>query len=416
MVSRRSFLGSIPVAAAAVGSGPDRAETRPAASPTDSTDPTPPPERFDPWVEVDPASLIHNAGVVTALAGDRPVLAVIKNNAYGLGLTRVARTLEPLDHIAGFAVVKTDAALRLREAGVRKPVLLMGQFADADAADLIRRDIRLSLCTDGSGARAAQAAQRVGRPARVHLYLDTGLGRMGIPAQRAQRWLEILPRTHLEVEGMFMAFTEDEAFDPEQLDRFLAVTRTAAGLGIDPGLRHAASSHAVFHFPDARLDLVRPGMALYGAFPDDAAAERRIAAARGLQLRPAVRLRARVVRVEHLRPGDAVSYGRAYVAARPVWTATLPVGHADGVPRRAVNGARVLIGDATFPVIGAVSASHTIIELGEAPVVSVGDTATFLGPDHPDIHPNRVAAATGTSVYDLLMHLSPSLPRVYARG
>jgi len=116
--------------------------------------------------------------------------------------------------------------------------------------------------------------------------------------------------------------------------------------------------------------------------------------------------------VERLRPGDSVSYGRHYVADRPVWTATLPVGHTDGYPREAVKGAKVLIGERLCPVIGAVSASHCIVELGDQATAAVGDVATFLGPDAPEIQPNPLAMATGTSVYDRLMHLNPKLPRV----
>jgi alanine racemase len=118
-----------------------------------------------------------------------------------------------------------------------------------------------------------------------------------------------------------------------------------------------------------------------------------------------------VVRTDRLRPGDSVSYGRRYVASRPTWIATLPVGHGDGYPRDAVKGAKVLIGERLYPVIGAVSASHCIIEVGDDERVLVGDVATLLGPDRPEIHPSAVAGITG-SVYDLLMHLNPVLPRM----
>jgi alanine racemase len=117
------------------------------------------------------------------------------------------------------------------------------------------------------------------------------------------------------------------------------------------------------------------------------------------------------VRVEQLRPGDSVSYGRNYVAERPTWIATLPVGHADGYPRSAVNGCRIVINGAAYPVIGAVSASHTIVELGAEQTVNVGDEATLVGPDRPEIHPNTVAGQAGVSVYDILMHLSAGLPK-----
>jgi alanine racemase len=131
-----------------------------------------------------------------------------------------------------------------------------------------------------------------------------------------------------------------------------------------------------------------------------------------VQLTPAFKLQARVARVELLRAGDSVSYGRNWVAERPTWTATLPVGHADGYPRRAVEGCEVLIGRRLYPVVGAVSASHTIVVLGDQPIVSVGDVATLVGPDDPAIHPNEVARRTGSSVYDVLMHLGQNLPRV----
>ena len=153
--------------------------------------------------------------------------------------------------------------------------------------------------------------------------------------------------------------------------------------------------------------MVRPGMALYGGYPNDPALQRETAS-----LRTTVRLKARVVRVERLRTGDSVSYGRNYVAHEPTWVATLPVGHTDGYPRKAVEGGRVLIGPKTYPVIGAVSASHTIVELGPDSSVAVGDVATLLGPDVPEIDPNWLSAKTGVSIYDIFMHLNPMLPRV----
>ncbi len=120
----------------------------------------------------------------------------------------------------------------------------------------------------------------------------------------------------------------------------------------------------------------------------------------------------KVVRVERLRAGDSVSYGRNYVAREPTWVATLPIGHSDGYPHRAVDGAHVLVGGRTYPVIGAVSASHCIVEVGSEESVRVGDVATLLGPDAPEIDPNEISMATGVSVYDVFMHLNPSLPRI----
>ncbi len=367
-----------------------------------------PPGRFDPWVEIDPSALHYNVGQVSRLSGGRPILAVIKNNAYGLGLAATGRILEAHPEIWGFAVVKTDAAIRLRDSGIRKPILLMGMFSEEDGHELVARDIHLSLYTDDAGERVAPLARQAGRPIDVHLYLDTGMGRMGMPYHRALPWLEALAsRNDVRIRGTYMAFVEETEFDHEQLRRFLELVRSARERGVELGDLHAASSNGVYHLPEAHLDMVRPGVALFGAYPSRPEEERE----KG-ELRCGVRLRARVVRVARLRTGDGVSYGRNYVAERPTWIATLPVGHTDGYPRTAVQGARVLINEQLFPVIGAISASHAIVELGEDPLAGVGDVATFMGPDHTSLEPNNLARATGASVYDILMHLNPELPRI----
>jgi len=397
-LSRRSFVAGL--AAAAVVR--PRAALAPAPAPAQMA------ERFDPWVEVDSAALLENAATLARLAGGRPILAVVKNNAYGAGYSEAARVLERSPHVEGFAVVKTAEAYTLRDAGVAKPVLLMAVFTDGDGPELVRRDVSLALATDHGPAWAARAARAAGRPARAHFYVDTGLGRMGMPAHRALPWmLEAQSAEGVRIEGTFMTFTEDDAFDPEQLRRFRELVAAARARGASVGRLHAASSHSVFNRPDGHLDLVRPGISLFGAYPTDDGRERAIA-----ELVPALRLRARVVRVERLREGDSVGYGRRWTARAPIWTATLPVGHTDGYPRTAVEGARVLVGGTTRPVIGAVSASHCIVELGAETTVSVGDVATFMGPDAPELQPNALATVTGTSVYDRLMHLSPLIPRV----
>jgi alanine racemase len=372
--------------------------------------PTPqaiPAHRFDPWIQVDPAALAHNVGIMRQLSSGRPVFAVVKNNGYGLGVTQVALAMEHMPEVYGFAVVKTQAALALRAAGIRKPVLLMALFGDEDGAELVHNDVHLALTTDDAADRVQRAERAAGKPARTHAYLDTGMSRMGIPYHRAVPWYHELARRGVQVESSFMGFTEEPDFDLEQTRRFVEVGEQVRAAGVDPGMMHAASSNGVFHVPTAHLDMVRPGISLFGAYPSHWEIERDMA-----ELRPALRFQARIVRVEQLRAGDSVSYGRNYVARRPTWIATIPAGHTDGVVRESVQGAKALVGGRLYPFIGAVSASHSIIEVGPEQTVQVGDVATMLGPDHPDIHPNAVTAATGRSVYDVLMHLNPALPKV----
>jgi len=368
----------------------------------------PDPTRFEPWIEVYPAALRSNVGVLSQLAGGRPIMAVIKNNGYGLGVAEVATALEPDPRVNGFGVVKVGEALALRAAGIRKPILLLSIFDDADGVALVRGGISLSLCVPDIGARVTRAIAAAGRDASGHFYVDTGMSRMGLPFHSALpvlRELASVPR--LAVVGMMTELAEEPDFDTEQVRRLSALATEARAAGISTGPLHAASSHAVFNHQNTLLDAVRPGMSLFGGYPTDDGRERSIA-----QLTPAFRLKARVARVAQMRVGDTVSYGRRFRADAPTWIATLPVGHADGYPRRAVQGGRVLIGGRTYPVIGAVSASHAIVNLGQTTSVQVGDVVTLIGPDADAIHPNTLAGTTGTSVYDVLMHLNPGLPRI----
>ncbi len=366
------------------------------------------PERFEPWVEVYPAALRSNAKVLAGLAGGRPITAVIKNNGYGLGLVEVARALEIAPEVKGFGVVKVSEALALRAAGISKPVLLLSLFDDADGEALVRDNITLSLCVPDVGARVARAAARARRQAHGQFYIDTGMSRMGLPYHSALPILLVMMRTaQVNIDGMFTELAEETDFDAEQVQRLIKLAAEARAVGISTGPLHAASSHAVFNHKDTLLDAVRPGISLFGAYPTDEGKERTIAT-----LTPALRLKARVVRVERMRTGDTVSYGRRFVATEPTWIATIPVGHADGYPRRAVTGGKVLIGGRAYPVVGAVSASHTIANLGPESAVSVGDVVTLIGPDHDVVHPNTLASTTGTSVYDVLMHLNSNIPKL----
>jgi alanine racemase len=388
--SRRSFLkqaGAVPALALS---------TRPRSAARSS---------FDPWVEVREDHLRHNVAATHRRVGGRPILAVIKNDGYGLGVVTVARAIERESAVAGFAVVKLHEAAALREAGIRKPVLCMGPLGEGDLQEAVARDIRPMVYTP-VGADLDRIAAKRGRPVPIHVCVDTGIGRVGVPHREAAMLLRDLARRRgVEIEGTMMTFTEDAEFDREQLRRFESLCGGLAAEGVSLGRRHAASSFALFQNEGAFLDMVRPGMAIYGVYSE--------APFRGLglmELRPAVALRARVAYVKLLRAGDSAGYNRAYVAKENVWVATLPVGHADGLPRAAARGGRVKIGGRLFPLVATVSASHCIAELGREPLARAGDVATIFDWEEGS-RPEDLAAGFGGSVYDLLMHLNPLLPR-----
>jgi alanine racemase len=405
VITRRTLLAG---ALLGVRPGSDRGQTRVGPGSESTLTPVGPrsdPEPFDPWIEVNAQNLRHNVGEIARRAGGRPILAVIKNNGYGLGVTNVARLLADDGRIAAFAVVKLHEAMSLRDAGIRKPILLMGPFTDAELGDVAARDIMLMIYRDHSRALDAAAA-KTGRPVVVHVKVDTGMGRVGIPHDEAPALLRTLAaRKSVRLEGIMTTLTEDEAFDKEQVARFTTLASNLAREDVRIGLRHAASSYALFRNPDAFLDMVRPGMAICGVYSEPPF--RRLGL---MDLRPAVALRCRVALVKQLQPGESAGYNRAFMPTQATWIGTLPVGHADGWPRSAAKGARVRIGERLYPVVASVSASHTIVDLGAHTTVVAGDVATLF--DWTDgSRPEDVAEACGASVYDLAMHLGPLLPR-----
>jgi alanine racemase len=364
-----------------------------------------PDSSFDPWVEVHSGNLRHNVEEIRRRVASRPILAVIKNNGYGAGVANVARVLEPLDAVAGFAVVKLHEATTLRDSGVRKPVVLMGPCDEQNLADAVARDIVPMVYTP-LGPVLEQVAARHQKAVPIHICVDTGIGRVGVPYRDAAALVrDLAGRRAIRIEGTMMTFTEDEEFDKEQLKRFRELTASLEREGVALGRKHAASSFALFQRPEGFLDMVRPGMAIYGAY-----SEAPFRSAGVMDLRPAVSLKTRVAYVKQLRAGESAGYNRAYIARQNVWLATLPVGHADGLPRVAAKGGRVRIGAASYPIVASVSASHCIVELGAEPRVQIGDVATLFD-DQEGSRPDDLAAACGSSVYDLMMHLNPLLPR-----
>jgi len=360
---------------------------------------------FDPWVEIYPANMQHNAGEVSRRVGGRPILAVIKNNGYGAGVVNAAKALEPLPSIGAFAVVKLHEAMSLRDAGVNKPILLMGPFDERNLADAVARGIMPMVYTP-FGPTLDRIAAHQQKPVPIHVCVDTGIGRVGVPFREAAPLIrDLASRKAVQIQGTMMTFTEDEEFDKEQLRRFQELCGALEVEGMRLGRKHAVSSFGVFQHPDAFLDMVRPGMALFGIYSETPFRSMGL-----LDLKPALSLKARVVYVKQLKTGDSAGYNRAYMAKQEVWLATVPVGHADGMPRAGANGGRVRIGDALYPIVASVSASHSILEIGSEPRVKIGDVATVFDGQEGS-RPEDFGGATNTSVYDLTMHLGALLPR-----
>jgi len=361
----------------------------------------------DPWLEVDRANLAWNLQQISAQVKGKPVMAVVKANAYGHGLEGVAQALQAAG-VNHFLVAKLDEARRLRRAGIRGAVFHFGPFQQADVEEIIRLKICQNIYTD-QFELLDRCANRLGQRALVQIKVDTGLGRLGVHHQRALEFVErVAARPNIKIEGVLTTFSEDPEFDAVQLARFREICARAAERRVPLGRRHAASSAAILDLPPSysELDMVRPGIMLYGLYPSERAEQQR-----KLDLRPVLALKTRVACVKTLRPGESVSYHRVYTAQQLERVATLWAGYADGLPQALAGKGSVLVRGRPCPIL-AISANATIVRLGDIPA-ELGEEATLIGAQgRGRITVSELARLAGSSVYGVVMGLSGLLPQV----
>ena len=363
--------------------------------------------------EIDLSAVSANVSLACRLAGrDTQVMAVVKADAYGHGAVPVSKAaLEAGATWLGVAV--PEEAAPLRAAGITSRILVLGPIA-GDQADLV---VALDLDQTVSDPSLAEAVDRVararGRVISLHLKVDTGMHRVGIRPQQVQSVAErIAALRSVRLVGLMThlaaAEAEDPAFAREQLARFAEAERGLAAAGVRVSVRHAANSAALIFLPEARLDLVRPGIMLYGCHP------------RGRQqhikplLTPALRLRTVISHIQEVARGDSVSYGRTFVAPRDLCVATLPVGYADGYGRLLSNQGHVLIRGLRVPIVGRVCMDMAMVDVTRVPGARVGDEVVLIGRQGAEeITADDVAELQGTISYEVLCRIGPRIPRIY---
>lgn len=361
---------------------------------------------------VDLAALQANFGALRARVGPKVrVLAPVKGDAYGHGAVQVARALEAVGGDA-FGVALVEEGAQLRDAGVRGLVLCLGGVGRHGAEEAVARGLVPVVYDEGDAERLDAAARAAGRKVAVHLKVDTGMGRLGVPLPQWERFLDRFARFEaLELDAMMTHFAESEVDDvtytQEQLRRFRRAVATARARGYAPRALHAANSGALLRHRDSWFDLVRPGIALYGEPPVPLPA-----------LRPVMRVTTRVLFVKDLPRGASVSYGRRWVTDRPSRIATLPVGYADGYPRALTGKAEVLVAGRRCPVVGTVCMDLCMADVTDVPEpVESGDEVVLLGGEGPArIGAGEVAGWAGTIAYEVLCGFSERIPRQHAEG
>ncbi|MGH2652923.1 MAG: alanine racemase [Actinomycetota bacterium] len=367
--------------------------------------------RFRPTVaEVDLGAVRHNAEALRPASAE--LMAVVKANAYGHGDVPVATAaVEAGATWLGVALV--EEGLRLREAGIGAPILVLTELPPGSEKDALAADLTPTLYTEPGLEAVAAAARAVGRVAGVHVKLDTGMHRVGLDPGRAGPFLDHVRERGLELEGLWTHFAmADEPGDPSarrQLEWFLRVAEGAAARGHRPRYLHAANSGAVLAMPQSHLDLVRVGVALYGISPGPALDGR-------AGLRPAMSLRSRVSLVKRVDAGQGLSYGLRYRLGREATIATVPVGYADGYFRGLSERGRVLIRERRYPVAGTITMDQLLVDLGDDPVEAGDEVVLFGSQGHDRITAEEVASWIGTIGYEVVCAVGERVPREYLGG
>ena len=365
------------------------------------------------YVKIDMDAVAANLDAVSAKAGVK-VMAVVKADAYGHGAVSIARLLE--DRCAFFGVSNVAEALELRQAGLTKPILILGYTPVEAFPVVVREQIRPAIFHEEDAQALSREAVRQGRTAPFHFAVDTGMSRIGFQATReaAEQCARIAALPGLFAEGLFSHFATADCAD---LTRSLAQARLFAQfdamlreLGVAVPIRHLDNSAGLMNF-DCRYEMVRSGIVTYGMYPSEEVDPSR------LHLTPALSWYSRITHVKTLPAGREISYGGAYVTSAPTRVATIPVGYADGYRRGLSGKFYVLIRGQKAPILGRVCMDQMMVDVTGIPDAALGDTVTLVGRDgDARITMEEIAAAADSFNYEFVCGISRRVPRIYCQG
>ena len=368
------------------------------------------------WAEVDLDAIWENmVHMKENIAEKTKILAVIKTDGYGHGGVPIAKMLEQLDFMFGYAAATYEEAHVLREAGVKKPILILGYTFPYCYEELIREEIRPAVYRRDTVEELVAAAAKVGQKAKVHIKVDTGMGRIGItPDEEGLEFVRFLMgHPELEVEGIFTHFAksdeEDKTSANHQLELFQnCIDRIQTELGLTIPVKHCANSAAILEMPQANMDMVRAGITTYGLYPSEEVSKDIV------PLRAAMSLYSHIVYCKTIHAGQSVSYGGLFTAQKDTRVATIPVGYGDGYPRSLSGKGYVLIRGKKAPILGRVCMDQFMVDISEIPGVMEGDKVTLLGVDGTErITAEELGELSGRFNYEFVCDLGKRIPRVY---
>jgi alanine racemase len=366
------------------------------------------------WAEINLKAIKHNLLEVRRLVGEKKIMAVVKANAYGHGAFEVSRAcLE-----AGaerLAVAILNEAVELRSKGIASSIMVLGWTPVEDYPRAIENNIILTIFNLEEAKKLNETARALGKKIKIHLKVDTGMTRIGLVAngENVNKAQEIINLSNLIVEGIFTHLAKadelDKSYSYWQLERFLEfVNKLERAANYNIPLKHVANSAAIIDLPEAHLDLVRPGIMLYGLKPSFEVDLSKV------DLWPALALKARVSRVEKFPKGTQVSYGGIFTAERETIVASLPIGYADGYTRILTGKAEVLYKNQRFPVIGKICMDQCMVDVTFGPEIKPGDEFILIGNGQKyNISVDEIAHMLGTINYEVVCMISSRVPRIY---
>ena len=361
------------------------------------------------WAEIDLDALADNVRLLKSRANGAALLAVVKANAYGHGAVAVARAAlaAGADRLG---VICVDEGEQLRRAGITEPILVMGHTSAGEAQRLADLSLTPSVVSSEMALALARVASERGIEMPVHLKVDTGLNRYGLPAsEAADLGRRLRDLAGIQTEGLFTHFASadegNKSYTVEQHKLFLAVAEQLDWVPI----RHVSNTAALLDMPDMSLEMVRPGLGIYGCYPSTHVK-------RSLSLRPVLSLKGRIARLTSLAPGESVSYGRTWRASRPSLIGLLMCGYADGLPRALSNRGSVLVRGRRAPIVGRVCMDMCMVDVSDIPDVALDDEVVIIGRQgEEEISADEVAELCGTISYEILCGISARVPRLYLR-
>lgn len=368
------------------------------------------------WAEIDLDKIAFNMRNIKKLVKDKDVIAVIKADAYGHGAVEIAEVL--LENGASrFAVAIITEAIELRDSGIETPIMILGYTPIEFAEDLIKYDIEQTVYDLEYAKKLSEIALKMGKKAKIHIALDTGMGRIGfMPNDNSlNEVLKIASLNGIEIVGIFTHFSTSDEKDKEytnyQFSKIQNFIKRLSDNGVNIPIKHVSNSGAIIDLPETYLDAVRAGIILYGYYPSNEVNKERLA------LKPALTLKTKVGHIKKLEKGMYVSYGRTFKTERDSIIATLPIGYADGYSRLLSGKAKVVINGKIANVVGRICMDQCMVDVTDVGEVKVGDEVILLGEDGDlKFNADDMAEIIGTINYDILCMIKHRVPRVYKKN